>query len=335
MQSESHEFRRLDESDDALFYATDHFTSHLDDIALDTVKRIIGTLVIEEESAILDLMAGWDSHLPQGLAPSSVVGLGLNGHELSANKALSGFILHDLNQNPMLPFASASFDVVLCTASVDYLVRPDLVFAEVGRVLKPGGLFLITFSNRGFEEKVTEAWRESNEAERVWMIKDWFNLCGDFEDPQVFVSKGRPRSEDDKCADLGITSDPVYAVYAEAKGGDPARTPRPEIPRQRERPPQAEIDRRSTEVAETLCCPYCGERMNKWEVPQTPFTEWDNEYMYVCFNDQCPYMEAGWEVMGRQGNYGISYRMMYNPDRDHLMPVAVPSTHTMRDGIID
>jgi ubiquinone/menaquinone biosynthesis C-methylase UbiE len=38
-----------------------------------------------------------------------------------------------------LPFDNDSFDVVLCSVSVDYLTRPMGVFKEVHRVLKPGG----------------------------------------------------------------------------------------------------------------------------------------------------------------------------------------------------
>ena len=61
--------------------------------------------------------------------------------------------MHDLNRTPTLPFEDESFDVVLNTVSVDYLTRPFEVFAEVGGVLRPGGLFLVTFSNRAFPQK--------------------------------------------------------------------------------------------------------------------------------------------------------------------------------------
>lgn len=335
MQSMEYDFSRKDNSNDSLFYQTDRMVSHLDATALETVEQVIGTLVVEEGPVILDLMASWDSHLPEHLKPSRVVGLGLNENELKANQALDEYVIHDLNQNPVLPFDPDTFDAVICTVSVDYLIRPDVVFRSVSRVLKPGGLFLVIFSTRWFEGKVTMAWRDSTEADRVWMVKDWFQHAALFEEPRVFVSKGLARPADDKYAELGIPSDPIYAVYADRIGGDPARGPRPVVRRTVERPSREEIERRSAEVKDTHVCPYCGGRMLKWEVPQTPFTEWDNEYMYVCFNDACPYLLGGWEEMGRQGNYGVSYRMMYNPVMDHLMPVAVPSLKTMRDGILD
>jgi hypothetical protein len=39
-------FSRLDENDDATFYSTDRFVSHLDSLALDTVEKLIGELVV-------------------------------------------------------------------------------------------------------------------------------------------------------------------------------------------------------------------------------------------------------------------------------------------------
>ncbi len=49
------------------------------------------------------------------------------------------YIVHDLNEDPLLPFAAELYDAVVCTASIEYLTRPFKVFREVCRVLKPGG----------------------------------------------------------------------------------------------------------------------------------------------------------------------------------------------------
>lgn len=329
------EFARRDESEDRLFYATDRMVSHLDGTALNTVERIIGSLVVEDEPVILDLMASWDSHIPNNLKPKRVVGLGMNPNELEANQALSDYLIHDLNKEPRLPFEDASFDVVLNTVSVDYLTKPVEVFAEVARVLKPGGLHLVIFSNRWFEPKVTHIWRETGEAERVLLVEDWLKAAGGFGESRAFVSKNKPRPADDKYAHLNIPSDPVYAVFADRLGGDPARPPRPLPEREDADRPKRDLKAMAAQVAQDHSCPYCGEKLKKWEVPQTPFTEWDLDYMYVCFNDVCPYLVGGWEEMGRQGNLGSSYRLMFNPESKTLMPMAVPSLSTAKDGIID
>ena len=62
-------------------------------------------------------------------------------------------------------------------------------------------------------------------------------------------------------------------------------------------------------------------------------SEWENEFMHICFNDACPYLVRGWDVMNKQGNRGISYRLMYDPLRDRFMPV--PCRVALRDGIMD
>lgn len=330
------DFARLDESEDSLFYARERMVSHLDSRALATVERIIGTLIVEESPAVLDLMASWDSHLPQGLQPSRMVGLGMNRAELEANPALTQRVIHDLNQDPALPFGRAEFDAVINVVSVDYLTRPVEVFGQVARTLKPGGLFLLIFSNRWFEPKVTALWRRAGEDERICLVQDWLATTGGFTSAKTFVSKGLPRPRGDKYAHLGLASDPIYAVWAERGGGDPARAGRPYPSALDDRAIDSEVlARRIGRISQTLECPHCGERMRKWAVPQTPFTEWDNDYMYVCFNDGCSYLLRGFEAMGRQGNTGVSHRCMYNPANGSVGPLMVHGLDMLRDGIVE
>lgn len=329
------DFARLDETEDAVFYGTDRMVSHLDATATQTVERIIETLITEENPAILDLMASWDSHLSPALSPSRVVGLGMNQAELAANSALTERIVHDLNRDAALPFGEAAFDAVLNVVSVDYLTDPVAVFKEAVRTLKPGGLFLVIFSNRWFEPKVTNIWRKAGEEERICLVLDWMESTGKLEDFDTFVSMELPRPADDKYAHLGIPSDPVYAMWAVKKGAkDRPKRPYPSAGHIACADP-AEVARRSRDIAQTLECPHCGQRLKKWEVPQTPFTEWDNEYMHVCFNDQCSYLLRGFEAMARQGNTGSSYRLMYNPQNGSIGPIMVHSLSTLKDGIIE
>lgn len=329
-------FSRLDESDDTSFYGQDRFVSHLDAQALVAVESILGTLISEENPVILDLMAGWDSHIPKTLHPKQIIGLGLNSNELRENQALDESVLHDINKDPRLPFPDSSFDVVINSVSVDYMTQPVRVFEEVRRVLKPGGLFLVIFSNRMFPGKAVKIWRQSSENERIMLVEDFFKCSGGFEDPAVFISRGKPRPKEDKYAPLGIPSDPIYAVYAEKKGGISNRKPRPDLNLlQEENSNMKDLLEREKSVKETLQCPHCGEPMKKWAVPQGPFTEWDNEFMYICFNDACPYLVRGWEVMEKQGNRGISYRCMYHPEKDVCMPVPVPGLGALRESIVE
>ena len=100
------------------------------------------------------------------------------------------------------------------------------------------------------------------------------------------------------------------------------------------RPAPKEVERRKQQIGKNLCCPYCQEGLTKWEVSQSPFIQWDNDYVYVCFNDRCPYMLEGWEVMRQQGNKGFSYRLVYDPDRNRFFPSPLPSPMAMRNTVI-
>jgi len=329
-------FTRLDEADDMKFYERDRMVSHLDSLALATVEEVIRRLVVEEKPAILDLMASWDSHLPLGLKADRIVGVGLNLNELRNNARLTEAVIHDLNADPSLPFPDDSFDVVLNTVSVDYIVKPFEVFSEVGRILKPSGLFLVIFSNRMFSEKAVKVWKDSSEKERVELVKRFFEATAVFREPKVFVSSGRPRPMDDKYAHTGLPSDPIYAVYADKAGDDFGERRRPDLADfgavhalgAKER-----VSRGSTR--DTLQCPHCGRKLSKWAVPNSPFSSWDTEFLYICFNDECPYTVRGWQAMDAQGNAGMSYRFVYDPERDSSIPIPIRSLHALKDGVVN
>ena len=99
-------------------------------------------------------------------------------------------------------------------------------------------------------------------------------------------------------------------------------------------PSKEEIERRKKEIKDTLCCPHCGQRLSKWAVPQNLFTSWTNDFMYICFNDECNYLLRGFEAAARVGNAG-SYRLMYDPELDCCQPVPVLNKQALRESIVD
>lgn len=209
---EAEDFARDDESDDETFYNEFPFLVQMDHLALTTLEDLYVRL-IPKGSRILDLMAGPDSHLRDSIAPESVVGLGLNRVEVEQNEALTARVIHDLNTEPRLPFGDDEFDAVISTSSIEYLTRPLEVFREVARVLKPGGIFIVVFSNRMFPPKTVNIWKKTNESERVELVKKYFALANGFSTAGSFESTGKPRPEDDQYYSLGIPSDPIYALW--------------------------------------------------------------------------------------------------------------------------
>jgi SAM-dependent methyltransferase len=196
------------------FYAKPRFVDHLDATALRQVEALYGRLV-PKSGEVLDLMASWKSHLPTALELQGVSGLGMNQEELAANPLLSERLLHDLNLSPQLPYEDNRFDAVVCTVSVEYLIKPVEVFAEVKRILKPGGRFIVTFSNRWFPPKVVRVWEGMHEFERMGLVLEYFHLAGGFTNLETWSLRGLPRPLDDKYAGQMVHSDPVYAVWGE------------------------------------------------------------------------------------------------------------------------
>ena len=173
-------FRREDERPDALFYTEPRLVVHIDEHAI----RAIGAYLAETlppGGVILDLMSSWRSHLPEVPTMEKVVGLGLNGVEMMENPQLDDAVVHDLNAYPKLPFQDKAFDVAVLTVSVQYLTRPEQVFAEVARVLKPGARFHVIYSNRMFPTKATAIWKALSHGDRAKLIAAYFRRSGRWE----------------------------------------------------------------------------------------------------------------------------------------------------------
>lgn len=203
---------RLDPRPDDLFYARPRLVDHLDRTAVAEVGALYRRL-IGPGARILDLMSSWHSHLDPALQPLSLTGLGMNRSELDANRMLTSAVVHDLNRDPRLPFRAAAFDAVVCTVSVEYLIRPFDVFDEVARVLEPGGRFIVTFSNRWFPPKAIRIWAGLHEFERMGLVLEYFRRSGRFRRLETWSLRGHPRPPEDKYADRLPESDPIYALW--------------------------------------------------------------------------------------------------------------------------
>jgi len=206
-------FLRRDPRPDPEFYREPRFVDHIDRTAIAQIGAFYGRL-IPAGARILDLMSSWHSHLPESLTNGTVVGLGLNEAELAENPVLTQRHVQDINAEPTLHFADGSFDAVVCTVSVEYLTDPFAVFREVARVLRPGGAFAVTFSNRWFPPKAIQLWEGIHEFERPGLVLEYFLESGLYRDLETWSLRGLPRPEDDKYADRLVHSDPIYAVWA-------------------------------------------------------------------------------------------------------------------------
>ncbi len=190
-------FSRIDHSNDARFYSVARKVVHIEPGAIEVLRTVYAEL-FPPGGAVLDLMSSWRSHLPEGLG--RVVGLGMNAEEMVANPQLDEHLVHDLNRDPRLPFPDESFAAAACAVSVQYLLHPIEVFAEVRRVLEPGGPVVVSFSNRCFPTKAVAIWLTSDDDGHRRLVRAYLEESGfdDVVDEQVptpddplFVVRGR------------------------------------------------------------------------------------------------------------------------------------------------
>lgn len=172
-----HLFKRQDESPDELFYSVSRMVNHIDDATIEEITRFYRENLTAEDE-LLDLMSSWVSHLPEDLSYRKVTGLGMNQDELNANPRLDRAVVHNLNDNPALPFGNDEFDAVMIVVSIQYLIRPVEVFKEIKRVLKPGGRCIVSMSHRLFPTKAIYAFQTLTPQNRVQLVKEYMHQAG-------------------------------------------------------------------------------------------------------------------------------------------------------------
>eukprot|EP00971_Amphidinium_carterae_P139237 2759089-Amphidinium_carterae.1 len=199
------DFRRQDEMDDTVFYSAPRFCTHVDDNFVQTLTQFYEQVFKDyKDPRILDICSSWISHYPEEKCWSHVSITGMNDAELKANRQADDYALRNLNVDPTLPYKDASFDIVTCTVSMDYLNKPLEVMKEVGRVLKPGGTVILSTSNRCFPTKAVDIWLRTEDMGHVLIYGSYIHYTGQFERPEAL----------DLTPPLGRLGfcDPVYVV---------------------------------------------------------------------------------------------------------------------------
>ena len=202
-------FAKADPSPDADFYAEPRFVTHIDDGAIAAVTRLYRE-VFPPGGVVLDLMSSWVSHLPHGVEYTEVIGHGMNAEELAANPRLDRWFVQDLNRDPKLPLDDASVDAAAICVSIQYLQRPVEVLREVARVLRPGGVAAITFSNRCFPTKAVAIWQALDGQDQCGLVSLYLHRAGF---PTVEARELAPPDR--------WNGDPLWAVVGRTAAGEP------------------------------------------------------------------------------------------------------------------
>jgi hypothetical protein len=84
---------------------------------------------------------------------------------------------------------------------------------------------------------------------------------------------------------------------------------------------------------EKKACKYCGSELQKILLPVD--SDFNVEYLYVCFNDECGYYVRGWDWMKEKYNVNASYRYKWEPFHDIEGPIPVLSPYTFKEMIVE
>lgn len=210
---------KLDTVADTNFYRNPNLVTHADNAFLRQLEQVYQDFIPTKdgEAVVLDLMSSHVSHLPPDLPIKRLDLHGMNAKELEQNErrvSTGGkFWVRDLNDNSSLIGLcddEAAYDAVLCCVGVQYLEEPEAVFAEVGRILKPDGVVIVSFTNRFFYQKALQGWINRGMKERARLVQDYLRAAGGFEDLQVVGDGGNVFRQ---LASLGgLGGDPFVAV---------------------------------------------------------------------------------------------------------------------------
>jgi ubiquinone/menaquinone biosynthesis C-methylase UbiE len=100
-------------------------------------------------------------HFDAHQRPRLIVGVDVTS-EPNANRNIDAAARADLAR---LPFRDATFDIAISSHVAEHLTQPDRVFAELARVIKPGGRLLVLTPNRWHYVTISSA-----------LMPHWFHL---------------------------------------------------------------------------------------------------------------------------------------------------------------
>mmetsp|Transcript_10707 Transcript_10707/g.25264 ORF Transcript_10707/g.25264 Transcript_10707/m.25264 type:complete len:492 (+) Transcript_10707:178-1653(+) len=177
------ERQRENNEPDYLFYQEPRFSLYVDLEFAKQLQKLYAKRIMPG-SAILDLGAACATYLPEDVKYREVCGLGMNMEEMEANEELTARVVHDLNEDATLPYMDEQFDAVLLSNSLPYFSEPERVLEEAARVLRPGGVIIVSFTDRCIASKVTNAWSSRGNLDRATLVQDLVRACPSFTPPE-------------------------------------------------------------------------------------------------------------------------------------------------------
>jgi SAM-dependent methyltransferase len=112
------------------------------DLQLDTIVKALRPALAQVAGSVLDVGAGqspWRAWLPASTRYQGIdVG---HAHEFGMHGSRPDIVYYD---GRVMPFDDATFDCALCVEVLEHSEDPQLLIAEIARVVKPQGTLLLT-----------------------------------------------------------------------------------------------------------------------------------------------------------------------------------------------
>ena len=163
---------------------------------------------------VLELGVGTGKNIPFYPAGAEVTATDISERmlERAARRAekLRVSVHFEIADAQQLSYASGSFDCVVATFLFCSVPDPGLGLAEARRVLKPGGVFVLTFSNRCFPNKAVSVWLSTTDQQHIELVTQYFEESGNWRGINSAQKFAKPPEKG---------GDPLYAVWA-IKTGD-------------------------------------------------------------------------------------------------------------------
>ena len=144
---------------------------------------------LESGMSVLEFGAAEDSYLPEDISLERHVGVSLSPSLMEKNERLTERMVVDLNDviqevgvnsEDLYALGSDQFDAILMSNTVEFLSNPREVYKSAYRLLKPGGLMMVSFSSSDaliqFEKAQNKWWRVFNSDQHTWVTGSFFKF---------------------------------------------------------------------------------------------------------------------------------------------------------------
>jgi len=146
-------------------------------------RRVAGRLGPLDGRVVLDVACGTG----EWLAELASRGAGISGIDLSTraiDRCVARWPGGDFKVGPAetLPWADNTFDLITCMGSLEHFVDKPAALAEMHRVARPGGQFLVLVPNAGFLTRRLHLYggtHQTRAREDVYELDEWQRIFSD------------------------------------------------------------------------------------------------------------------------------------------------------------